>query len=248
MLLCYFFFCNNFFLFNRSRPTEDSSRYGVNAIHCCYNCRSDKKCICRCFNNYTTYSSNSGSSNLSSRACLVNISNRICYAISIQVAALTHGENVREHRVPIQPECIFMLVQLDRRIAIEHIGEIPMRVLGIEPPIRWVVVPCSQIVGLRFCVVVLAAIEERVIALPNRRGQIAEGIVGVACDNGVVFDELHYVAAGIVDIDFAVRVVCAVQTVVVRHAVSYALAVLVHNVHAIVDKVLCAAADRLHIA
>ena len=54
-------------------------------------------------------------------AVQVCISNRICCAIGIQVAALTHGENVREHRIPIQPVkeiCIFcaLFLMLDRNI------------------------------------------------------------------------------------------------------------------------------------
>ena len=106
-----------------------------------------------------------------------------------------------------------------------------------------VIVPGAEVVGLRLCVVVLAAIEERVVALADLRGQIAEGIVGVACDNGVILDQLHHVAVCIVDIDLALAVVRAVQPVKVRNAVCDALAVLVYNVHAIVDEILCAAAD-----
>ena len=75
--------------------------------------------------------------------------------------------------------------------------------------------------------------------------QIAEGIVGVACDNGIVLDQLHHVAVGIVNIDLALAVVRAVQPVEVGDAVCDALAVLVYNVHAIVDEILGAAADRL---
>ena len=118
-------------------------------------------------------------------------------------------------------------------------------ILLSEPTVCGVIVPCAEVVGLRLCVEVLAAIEERVVALADLRGQIAEGIVGVACDNGIVLDELHYIAVGIVDIDLALAVVRAVQTVEVCDAVCDALAVLVHNVHAIVDEILGAAADRL---
>ena len=85
---------------------------------------------------------------------------------------------------------------------------------------------------------------KRLVALADLRGQIAEGIVGVACDNGVILDKLHHVAMGIVDIDLALAVVCAVQTVEVCNAVCDALAVLVCNVQAIVDEILGAAADR----
>lgn len=69
------------------------------------------------------------------------------------------------------------------------------------------------------------------------------GIVGVACDNGVVSNQLHHIAVGVIEINLALAVVRAVQPVEVGHAVCDTLAVLVHNVHAIVDKVLCAAAD-----
>ena len=118
-----------------------------------------------------------------------------------------------------------------------------MRILGIKPTVCGVIVPCAEVVGLRLGVVVLAAIEERVVALADLRGQIAEGIVGVACDNGIVTDQLHHVAVGIVDIDLALAVVRAVQTVEVCNAVCDTLAVRVHNGHAIVDEILCAAAD-----
>ena len=66
-----------------------------------------------------------------------------------------------------------------------------------EPSVCGVIVPCAEVVGLRLGVEVLAAIEERVVALADLRGQIAEGIVGVACDNGIVLDKLHHVAVGI---------------------------------------------------
>ena len=124
------------------------------------------------------------------------------------------------------------------------VHERPCVLLG-EPTVCGGIVPCAQIVGLRFRVVVLAAIEERVVALPNLRGQIAEGIVGVACDNGIVLDQLHHVAVGIVDVDLALAVVRAVQPVEVGNTIRNALAGLVHNVHAIVDEILGAAADRL---
>ena len=120
-----------------------------------------------------------------------------------------------------------------------------MRILGIKPTVCGVIVPGTEVVGLRFRVEVLAAIEKRVVAFADLRGQIAEGIVGVACDNGIVLDQLHHVAVGIVDIDLALAVVRAVQPVEIGDAVCDALAVLVYNVHAIVDEILCAAADRL---
>ena len=50
---------------------------------------------------------------------------------------------------------------------------------------------------------------------------------------------------GIIDVDLALAVVRAVQPVEVCNAVCDTLAVLVHNVHAIVDEILCAAADHL---
>ena len=124
------------------------------------------------------------------------------------------------------------------------IHERPGVLLG-EPTVCGVIVPCTQIVGLRLSVKVLAAIEERVVALADLRGQIAEGIVGVACDNGVILDKLHHVAVGIVDIDLALAVMRAIQPVEVCNAIRNALAVLVHNVHAIVDEILGTAADRL---
>ena len=120
-----------------------------------------------------------------------------------------------------------------------------MRILCVKATVCGVIVPCTEVVGLRFRVEVLAAIEERVVAFPNLRGQIAEGVIGVACDNGVIFDKLHHVAVGIVDINLALAVVRAVQPVEVGDAVCDALAVLVYNVHAIVDEILGAAADRL---
>ena len=123
-----------------------------------------------------------------------------------------------------------------------------MRVLGIEPPICGIVVPCTQIVGLRLSVKVLAAIEERVVALADLRSQVAEGIIGIACDNGVVLDQLHHIAVGIVDVNLTLAVVRTIQPVEVCNAIRNAFAVLVHNVHAIVDEILCAAADRLYVA
>ena len=51
------------------------------------------------------------------------------------------------------------------------------------------------------------------------------------------------IAVGVVDIDFAVRVVRAVQPVEVCHAVCDAFRVFIHNVHAIVYEILCTAAD-----
>ena len=119
-----------------------------------------------------------------------------------------------------------------------------MRILGVKPTVCGVIVPCAEVVGLRLCVEVLAAIEEWVVAVADLRGQIAEGIVGVACDNGIVLDQLHHIAVGIVDIDLALAVVRAVQTVEIGDTVCNALAVRVHNVHAIVDEILCRATDR----
>lgn len=53
---------------------------------------------------------------------------------------------------------------------------------------------------------------------------------------------------GVVDIDFALAVMRAVQPVEVCHAVCNAFRVFIHNVHTIVDEILCTAADRLYIA
>ena len=77
-----------------------------------------------------------------------------------------------------------------------------MRILGVKPTVCGVIVPCAEVVSLRLSVEVLAAIEERVVTLADLRGQVAEGIIGIACDNGIVFDELHHIAVGIVDVSY----------------------------------------------
>lgn len=116
-----------------------------------------------------------------------------------------------------------------------------------EPATRGVIVPCPQIIGLRFRIIVLAAVEERIIAFADLRRQVTERIVSIADFDGIVFDKLHHIAVGVVDIDFTVRVVRAVQPVEVNRAVRYTVLILVYNVHAIVYEILCAAADRLYI-
>ena len=119
-----------------------------------------------------------------------------------------------------------------------------MRVLCTEPSNCGIVVPCAEVIGSRLRVKIFAAVEEWIFACSDLLRDIPKRIIGIAYHNGVVLHQLYHIAVRIVYINLAVRVMCAVQAVVVERSFRTAEVVLVYDVHPIVYKVRRFISDR----
>ena len=139
-----------------------------------------------------------------------------------------------------------VIVAIGIQIEAQRVGciHISPSVLLDKPSNCGIVIPCAEIVVLRFRVKIFAAVEEWVFACPDLLRDIPKRIISIAYHNGVVLHQLYHIAVRIVYINLAVRVMRAVQAVVIKRSFRAAEVVLVYDVHPIVYKVHRLTPDR----
>ena len=92
----------------------------------------------------------------------VCIINRIPDPIHIQISALHDSSDLRRIGVCFQAQLILALVDLLRIIAVDAVGRRPVGILLGKTADIGIVIPRTEVIGLRLAVKVLAAVAERI--------------------------------------------------------------------------------------